>query len=69
MLLVSQKNNFPLLIQSLVSVLVGALLTAQYYTDDSGPVEQLKSKVDLVTTLLGLLTLLDVIILVVIYHG
>ena len=55
--------------QSLVSVLVGALLTAQYYTDDSGPVEQLKSKVDLVTTLLGLLTLLDVIILVVIYHG
>ncbi len=69
MLLVSQKNNFPLLIQSLVSVLVGALLTAQYYTDDSGPVEQLKSKVDLVTTLLGVLTLLDVIILVVIYHG
>ena len=65
----SQKNNFPLLIQSLVSVLVGALLTAQYYTDDSGPVEQLKSKVDLVTTLLGVLTLLDVIILVVIYHG
>ena len=69
MLVVSQKNNFPLLIQSLVSVLVGALLTAQYYTDDSGPVEQLKSKVDLVTTLLGVLTLLDVIILVVIYHG
>tara|TARA_R100001015_G_C4628826_1_gene189192 strand:- start:2044 stop:2253 length:210 start_codon:yes stop_codon:yes gene_type:complete len=69
LLLVSQKNNFPLLIQSLVSVLVGALLTAQYYTDDSGPVEQLKSKVDLVTTLLGVLTLLDVIILVVIYHG
>ena len=69
MLLVSQKNNFPLLIQSLVSVLVGALLTAQYYTDDSGPVEQLKSKVDLVTTLLGVLTLLDVIILGVIYHG
>ena len=65
----SQKNNFPLLIQSLVSVLVGALLKAQYYTYDSGPVEQLKSKVDLVTTLLGLLTLLDVIILVVIYHG
>ena len=69
MLLVSQKNNFPLLIQALVSVLGGALLTAQYYTDDSGPVEQLKSKVDLVTTLLGVLTLLDVIILVVIYHG
>ena len=63
------KSNLGAIISMLGAVLVGSLMTSQYYKDEVGPIESLKDRLALIVFLLILLVGFDLVVLVVIVYG
>ena len=63
------KSNLGAIISMLGAVLVGSLMTSQYYKDEVGPIESLKDRLALIVFLLVLLVGFDLVMLVVIMYG
>ena len=64
-----QKSSLGSIVSILSAVLIGSLMTSQYYKDEVGPIESLKDRLSLIVTLLALLVLLDVVVMAVIIYG
>ena len=65
----SQSSSGTRIFQSLLAVLIGALVTSHYYRDEAGPIEGLKNRLSLLTLLLVASVVFDVVIVGVIWYG
>lgn len=63
------QTNFTNIISMIGAVFIGALLTAHYYQDESGPIESLKERLRLSAYLLTFSVVLDLVLLGVILYG
>jgi len=65
----AKPGSLGTVISMIVAVLVGSLMTAQYYRDEVGPIESLKYRLSLILFLLSLVIIIDIVLIGVILYG
>lgn len=65
----SSQSNLGTVISMIGAILVGSLLTAQYYRDEVGPIESLKDRLGLILFLLAVVVILDFVLIGAILYG
>ena len=65
----SKSSNLGSIITMIGAVLIGSLMTAQYYRDEVGPIESLKYRLSLILFLLSLVIIIDIVLIGVILYG
>jgi len=65
----AKPGSLGTVISMIAAVLVGSLMTAQYYRDEVGPIESLKYRLSLILFLLSLVIIIDMILVGVILYG
>ncbi len=65
----AKPGSLGTVISMIAAVLVGSLMTAQYYRDEVGPIESLKYRLSLILFLLSLVIIIDIVLIGVILYG
>ena len=65
----AKPGSLGTVISMIAAVLVGSLMTAQYYRDEVGPIESLKYRLSLILFLLSFVIIIDIVLVGVILYG